>query len=57
MVRRKMPRAVRKYLQEIGREYGRKGGLCRRRNLTPQRRSEIARKAARARWAKSKGDK
>lgn len=31
---------------------GRKGGQSRANNLTPDQRSEIAKKAARARWAK-----
>ena len=34
----------------LGRIGGRKGGLARARKLTPEERSEIARKAARARW-------
>jgi len=32
---------------------GQLGGRARRRKLTPERRSEIARKAAQARWDKS----
>ena len=35
---------------ELGRLGGRKGGLARARRLSARRRSEIARKAARARW-------
>lgn len=31
---------------------GRKGGQSRAKNLTPEKRSEIAKKAARARWRK-----
>jgi hypothetical protein len=54
MANRKMPPAVREYLQKIGREYGKKGGQRRGMKLTPERRSEIARKAAQARWAKRK---
>jgi hypothetical protein len=38
----------------LGRKGGRKGGLARAANLTPAERSEGARKAVRARWAKSK---
>jgi len=49
-----MPPAVKKWLQEAGREYGKKGGERRRSKLTPKRRSAIARKAAAARWAKRK---
>ena len=36
----------------LGRSGGRKGGLTRARNLSPERRSEIARQAAEARWKK-----
>jgi len=34
------------------REIGRRGGLARARNLSPERRSEIARMAVEARWRK-----
>jgi hypothetical protein len=37
---------------ELGRQGGLKGGRARAEKLTPERRSEIARKAAAARWAK-----
>ena len=36
----------------LGRRGGRKGGPARARKLSPERRREIARKAAEARWAK-----
>ena len=36
---------------ELGRLGGKKGGKARAARLTPQRRSEIARAAAQARWA------
>ena len=35
---------------------GKKGGLERARRLSPKRRAEIARKAAKARWKSRKGD-
>ena len=38
--------------QENGRAGGRKGGTARASKLTPERRSEIARAAAEARWQK-----
>lgn len=38
----------------LGRLGGRKGGLARAAGLSPERRGEIARNAAVARWAKSK---
>ena len=37
---------------ELGRLGGQKGGKARAAKLTPKKRSEIARKAARARWSK-----
>ena len=37
---------------ELGRKGGKKGGKARAAKLTPERRSEIARKAAEARWKK-----
>ena len=36
----------------LGRKGGQKGGKARAAKLTPERRREIARKAARARWSK-----
>lgn len=35
----------------LGREGGRKGGKARAERLTPEQRTEIARRAAKARWA------
>ena len=37
---------------ELGRKGGLKGGRARSESLTPERRKEIARAAAKARWAK-----
>lgn len=45
---------VSKYLAEIGRKGGLKGGKVRNEKLTPERRKEIAKKAAKARWEKKK---
>lgn len=42
----KDPRAV-----DLGRQGGLKGGKVRAEKLSPERRSEIARKAAKARWS------
>src|SRR5688572_18421470 len=39
---------------ELGRLGGRKGGVARARKLSAKKRSEIARKAAKARWSKKK---
>ena len=38
----------------LGRLGGKKGGKARAAKLTPERRSEIARRAARARWARER---
>lgn len=43
--------AVTKYLAEIGRRGGKKGGKARAAKLSDKRKREIARKAANARWA------
>lgn len=40
----------------LGRLGGLKGGPARAAKLTPERRSEIARKAVAARWAKARGE-
>jgi hypothetical protein len=41
---------------ELGRRGGLKGGKARAEKLTPEERSEIARKAAAARWGSKPGD-
>ncbi|MEO1243930.1 MAG: histone H1 [Pseudomonadota bacterium] len=40
----------------LGRRGGLKGGLARAKKLSPERRKEIAEKAAQARWAKSRDE-
>jgi hypothetical protein len=45
-----------KAAQELGRLGGAKGGRARAANMTPEERSESARKAAKARWAKKRQD-
>jgi len=45
---------LREYMRRIGRKGGKKGGPARARKLTPEERSESARKAARARWGKAR---
>ena len=42
-------------MSEMGRKGGKRGGAARARSLTPERRAEIAREAARKRW-KDKSD-
>jgi hypothetical protein len=49
MTEEKNPAAV-----ELGRLGGRKGGKARAEKLSPERRREIAKKAAAARWAKKR---
>ena len=41
--------------KEVAEAMGRAGGNKRAQNLTPKQRSESARNAAKARWAKAKG--
>jgi hypothetical protein len=48
------PNLISKVMQEMGRKGGKKGAKMRAEALTPEQRSEIARKAARTRWAKIK---
>jgi len=45
--------AISKYLSEIGRKGGLKGGKARAAKLSARKRKEIAQKAAKARWGKS----
>lgn len=45
---------VQKYLAEIGRKGGLKGGTARAESMSGKRRSAIAKKAAKARWSKVK---
>jgi hypothetical protein len=49
MAEEKNPAAV-----ALGKLGGRKGGKARAENLSPERRKEIAKKAAEARWAKKR---
>jgi len=50
-VRKKDPAAV-----ALGRKGGKKGGPARAASMTAKQRSESARKAVQARWAKVKGE-
>ncbi len=49
MAEEKNPAAV-----ALGKLGGSKGGKARAKNMTPEQRSEAARKAAKARWAKKR---
>ena len=45
---------ISKYLAEIGRRGGLKGGRARMDSMTPKQRKALAKKAAEARWSKVK---
>ena len=47
--------SLRQAAAELGRRGGLKGGKARAASLTPEERSEIAKKAAKARWGKTEG--
>ena len=47
------PESLRQAAAELGRRGGLRGGKIRAANLTPERRAEIAKKAAAARWGKA----
>ena len=57
MGKRKLPDDIREYFAKMGRKGGRLGGKARAANLTDKERSEAARKAVQARWAKAKNKK
>jgi len=52
-----MPPEIREFFVKMGRKGGKLGGSVRAANLTPEERSESARKAVQARWAKAKKKK
>ena len=47
-------RLTREELKDAARVFGREGGKARAKNLSPEERSAIARKAGQARWQKTK---
>jgi hypothetical protein len=49
-----MPDSVKEYFIRMGRKGGKLGGKIRADNMTPEQRSEAARKAVQARWSKRK---
>ena len=49
-----MPDTVKEYFVRMGRKGGKLGGKARAANLTDEERSEAARRAVQARWAKAK---
>jgi len=54
--RSQVPKGVRELFARFGREGGKIGGKARWEGTTPEERSEIARKAANARWSKAKSE-
>jgi len=53
----KVPQELRDYLSKLGRKGGRIGGPARAAKMTAEQRSESARKAVQARWAKARKKK
>lgn len=49
----KVPKIVRDWLKRRASKAGKIGGRARAEKLSPERRSEIAREAAKARWGKA----
>ena len=47
---------ISEYMSQLGKKGGSKGGKTRAANLSDEERSEIARAAAKARWAKKKAE-
>jgi hypothetical protein len=54
MAKSTVPPELREYLAKLGKKGGKKGGPARAAAMTPEQRSESARKAVTARWAKKK---
>jgi len=52
MAKKKLPPEVLDFFVKMGRKGGKIGGSMRAANMTAQQRSESARKAVQARWAK-----
>jgi len=54
MPRKKLPPEIRDFFVRMGKKGGASGGHARAAHMTPEQRSEAARKAVQARWAKAK---
>jgi len=54
-MKKKLPKAAMDFFRSEGAKGGKKGASARMEKLTPERRSEIAKKAATARWGRSQG--
>lgn len=53
---KRLPAELRQYFKKIGKKGGKKGGVVRASRMTAEERSESARKAIQARWAKVKAE-
>jgi hypothetical protein len=51
---KRLPKEVRAYFSRLGKKGGKKGGTIRAANMTAEQRSESARNAVMARWARTK---
>ena len=51
---KRLPPDLRAYFSKLGKKGGKKGGPARAAGMTPEQRSESARKAVTARWASKK---
>lgn len=54
MPKKKLPSDVLEYFVRMGKKGGASGGYARAANMTPEERSESARRAVEARWAKTR---
>ena len=54
MAKKKLPPDVRDFFVKMGRKGGKIGGTARAENMTATERSESARRAVQARWAKAR---
>jgi hypothetical protein len=55
MARKKLPQEVLEFFRKQGAKGGKIGGTARAANMTPEQRSEAARKAVQARWDNARG--
>jgi len=54
MPRKKLPPEILEFFKRQGAKGGKKGGTIRAERMTPEERSEAARRAVQARWARTK---
>jgi hypothetical protein len=56
MGKHRLPADVRSFFVKMGKKGGKLGGPIRAANMTPEERSESARRAVEARWAKARAE-